>query len=45
MGPFPKEDTFGMGAAIVTLQLSMNAGKYDKSVQFGTIGKILMCLF
>lgn len=39
MGPFPLEDTFGMGAAIVTLQVSLNPGKYDTIVQFGTIGK------
>lgn len=39
MGPFPLEDTFGMAAAIVILQVSLNPGKYDKHVQFGTIRK------
>ncbi len=39
MGPFPIEDSMGMGAAIVTLQLSLNTGKYAKNVQFGTICK------
>jgi hypothetical protein len=39
LGPFPLEDKFGMGAAIVILQLSLNPGKYDRHVQFGTIRK------
>ncbi len=39
LGPFPLQDTFGMSAAIVTLQLSLNPGKYDKNVQFSTIRK------
>jgi hypothetical protein len=39
LGPFPLEDTFGMSAAIVILQVSLNPGKYDKHVQFGTIRK------
>jgi hypothetical protein len=39
MGPFPLDDSFGMGAAIVILQVSLNPGKYDKTVQFGTIRK------
>ncbi len=39
MGPFPLNDSFGMAAAIVILQLSLNPGKYDKNVQFGTIRK------
>jgi hypothetical protein len=39
MGPFPLEDSFGMGAAILILQVSLNPGKYDKTVQFGTIHK------
>jgi hypothetical protein len=39
MGPFPLEDSFGMGVAIVILQVSLNPGKYDKNVQFGTIRK------
>ncbi len=39
MGPFPLEDSFGMGAVIVILQVSLNPGKYDMYVQFGTIRK------
>jgi len=39
MGPFPLDDSFGMGAAVVILQVSLNPGKYDKHVQFGTIQK------
>jgi hypothetical protein len=38
-GPYPVEDSFGVGAAIVILQVSLNPGKYDKNVQFGTIRK------
>jgi len=39
MGPFPLEDSFGMGAAVVILQVSLKPGKYDRHVQFGTIRK------
>ena len=39
MGPFPLEDTFGMGAAVVMLQLSLKQGKYAKTLQFGTVRK------
>ncbi len=39
MGPFPLDDTFGMGAAIVMLQTSLRPGKNDKFVQFGTVRK------
>ncbi len=39
MGPFPVDDTFGMAAAIVILQVSLSPGKYDRNVQFGTIRK------
>jgi hypothetical protein len=39
MGPFPLKDSFGMGAAIVILQVSLNPGKHDTTVQFGTIRK------
>lgn len=39
MGPFPIDDTFGMGAAIVMLQQSLQPGKYDKTIQFGTVRK------
>ena len=37
LGPFPLSDSFGMGAAIVMLQLSLAPGKNDTNVQFGTI--------
>ena len=37
MGPYPVDDSFGMSAAIVMLQLSLNPGKNDKNVQFNTI--------
>jgi len=30
---------FGMEVAIVILQVSLNFGKYDKNVQFGTVRK------
>jgi hypothetical protein len=33
MGPFSLEDTFGMSAEVVILQVSLNPGKYDKHVQ------------
>jgi len=39
MGPFPTQNTFEMAAAIVILQVSLNPGRYDKNVQFGTIRK------
>jgi hypothetical protein len=39
MGPFPLDDMFRMGAAIVMLQSSMRFGKNDKLVQFGTVQK------
>lgn len=39
MGPFPVEDTFGMGPAIVMLDLSLRPGVNDKTVQFNTIRK------
>ncbi len=43
MGPFPLEDTFVMGAAIVMLQISLQLGQYDKTVQFGTEWKFWSC--
>jgi hypothetical protein len=43
MGPFPAEDTFGIGAAVVMLQQSLRPGKYDKTVQFGTVRKFRSC--
>lgn len=39
MGPFPVEDSFGMGAAIVMLDLSLRPGVNDRTVQFNTIRK------
>jgi hypothetical protein len=39
MGPFPLKDSFGMGAAIVMLMLSLNPKKNDSKVQFGTVRK------
>jgi hypothetical protein len=39
LGPFPLEDSFGMCAAIVILQVSLNPGKYDHHVQFGAVRK------
>jgi hypothetical protein len=39
MGPFPLADTFGMGTAIVMLDLSLRPGVNDKTVQFNTIRK------
>lgn len=39
MGPFPVEDSFGMGTAIVMLELSLRPGINDKTVQFNTIRK------
>jgi len=40
LGPFPLNDTFGMGAAIVMLKASLRPGKYDKFIQFGTVRKL-----
>lgn len=39
MGPFPLEDSFGMGPAIVMLETSLNPGKNAETVQFSTIRK------
>jgi hypothetical protein len=39
MGPFPLEDTFGMGPAIVMLQLSLRQEVNDRNVQFSMIRK------
>jgi hypothetical protein len=39
MGPFPLEDTFGMGAALVMLERSLKPGKYASHLQFGTVQK------
>jgi hypothetical protein len=39
-GPFPQEDMFGMGAAMVMLQQSLQTGRNALNVQFGTIRKL-----
>jgi hypothetical protein len=39
LGPFPVEDTFGMRAAVVMLEVSLNPGKNDGTVQYGTVWK------
>ncbi len=39
MGPFPLEDSFGMGPAVVMLHLSLQQGITDKTVKFNTIRK------
>jgi hypothetical protein len=39
LGPFPLDDTFGMGAAVVMLQQSLQPGKNDKTIQFATVRK------
>jgi len=39
LGPFPIEDSFGMAPAIVMLQLSLQPGRNDKTVQFATVRK------
>jgi len=39
LGPFPVEDTFGMRAAVVMLEVSLNPGKNDYTVQYGTVQK------
>lgn len=39
MGPFPLDDTFGMGPVLVISQMSLQPGKYDKHVQFVTVHK------
>jgi len=44
MGPFPLEDTFGMAAAIVVLQLSLKPGKYASHLQFGSVRKLRAAL-
>lgn len=41
LGPFPLEDSFGMGAAIVMLQRTLDPGKYNRDhVQFDTARKL-----
>jgi hypothetical protein len=40
LGPFPIEDTFGMKAACVLLQRSLDSGKTERFIQFSTARKI-----
>ena len=40
MGPFPLEDTLGMGPAVVLLQKLLDKGKYMEMVQFSTTRKM-----
>ncbi len=39
MGPFPVEDIFGMGAAVVMQQRSLERGKYTDRLQYETVRK------
>lgn len=39
LGPFPVQDTFGMRAAVVMLEVSLNPGKNDDTVQYGAVRK------
>jgi hypothetical protein len=39
MGPFPVDDTFGMGAAVVMLQMSLQPGRNNKFMQFSSVRK------
>jgi hypothetical protein len=39
MGPYPLEDTFGMKAALVVLERSLDPGKYAEHVQWDTFRK------
>ena len=39
MGPFPLEDTFGMGAAVIIQLCSLAPGKYSSTLQFDTVCK------
>jgi hypothetical protein len=45
MGPFPLQDTFGMGIAIVMLESSLRPGRYDSHVQYRTIRKLRSAYF
>ncbi len=40
VGPYPLEDTFGMGAAIAVLDKSMDPGRYEVYVQWATFRKM-----
>jgi hypothetical protein len=40
MGPFPLEDTFGMKVACTLLRRSLDPGKWEKYIQFGTARKV-----
>jgi hypothetical protein len=40
MGPFPLEDSFGMKVACTLLRRSLDPGKWEKFIQFGTARKV-----
>ena len=40
MGPFPLEDTMGMGIAVCMLQRSLEKGRYRDTLQFETVRKL-----
>jgi hypothetical protein len=40
MGPFPLEDIWGMGVAVVTLQRSLDPGRTGDNVQFNTVRRL-----
>lgn len=40
MGPYPLADTFGMGAAVVMLLRSLDAGSHAATIQFATMRKM-----
>ena len=39
-GPFPVEDTMGMGIAVCMLQHSLDKGRYQNNLQFETVRKL-----
>ena len=40
MGPFPLEDTQGMGIAVCMLERSLDKGRYRNTLQFETVRKL-----
>lgn len=40
MGPYPFEDTWGMGAAVAVLDKSLDPGSHEETVQFDTFRKV-----
>lgn len=39
LGPYPLKDTFGMRSAVIMLEVSLNPGINDDTVQYGTVRK------